>query len=476
MRKIYRNIIIWLTIVSWLTIPLQLPPAFAITVSEEEKLSDKFMREATRQFTFIEDPVLVDYLNSIGKRIGAELPPQPYQFRFFLIQKNGYNAFAGPGGVIFIFSDLLAAMETPGELAGIVAHEMMHVTSRHLSDRIDRSKQIGVVTLAGLVAAIALGAAGGGSAATALAVGSMATGQSMALAYSREDEMQADQLGLKVLTRAGYRPEGLVAVMKKIREKQWYGTREVPTYLRTHPASEERIAYISAWTERQVDLPEAISPQEQMEFDWIRTRVKALYGDKEQEMQFYAESVKKQPMDPLANYGYGLILARSGRFTEAAGYLKNTLAQRAFDSQLLIDLGRVYFQGGQFSESLKILESAMAIDAHNSDGLYYLGRTHLAKKKPAEAIAVFKKLVKVNPNHRDLMYFIGQAHGQLGNMAEAHYHLGRYHHQRGKVDQAIVQLEKALALANTIERKGTIEALLETLREEQAHQRKNKPE
>lgn len=470
----YKNIIIWLTLFTWLL--LRTAPVVAITISAEEKLSEKFMREATRQFTFIEDPVLVNYLNTIGKRINDQLPSHPYQFRFFLIKKNGYNAFAGPGGVIFIYSDLLAAMETPAELAGIVAHEMMHVTSRHISDRIDRSKQVGIVTLAGLVAAIALGAAGEGSAASALAVGSMATGQSMALAYSREDEMQADQLGLKVLTQAGYHPDGLVTMMNKIRQKQWYGTNEFPTYLRTHPASEERIAYISAWTERQKNLPKVVSKQEQMDFDWIRTRVRALYGEKEQEMRLYADDLSKHPTDPLANYGYGLLLARSGRFNEATNHLKKTLAQRAFDSQVLIDLGRVYFQGGNFAESLETLKGAMAIDPGNPDGLYYLGRTYLAQKKSAEATAAFEELIKINPRHRDLMYFAGQAYGQQGDMVEAYYHLGQYYHQQGKVDQAIVQLEKALALADRAQRKGDIAALLEKVRAEQTHQRKNKSE
>ena len=331
------------------------------------------------------------------------LPPQPYNFRFFLIKEDVYNAFAGPGGVIFINSGLLAAMESPDDLAGILAHEITHVLSRHISDRIDRSKQIGIVTLAGLVAAIALGAAGEGSAANAIMVGSMATGQSMALAYSREDEMQADQLGLKILIKAGYHPAGLVSMMKKIRQKQWYDTNQIPTYLRTHPASEERMVYISAWIERQKDLPEYLSEKGRADFDWIRTRVGALYGEKNQMLAHFSGEVKKRPEDPLAHYGYGLILGRSGRFGEAAVHLKKTIARRAFDAQLLIDLGRVYFLDGRFSEALGTLEGAVAIDPVNPDGLYYLGRTQLALNKTSEAIAAFENLLRINPNHRDLM-------------------------------------------------------------------------
>ncbi|MEA3232779.1 MAG: M48 family metalloprotease [Thermodesulfobacteriota bacterium] len=469
----YRRNITWLSIALWLAILVRSTPAAAITISEEEKLSEKFMHEVTRHFTFIEDPVLVNYLRTMGKRIIGVLPPQPYKFRFFLIKDNAYNAFAGPGGVIFVNSGLLAAMENPDELAGILAHEITHVLSRHISDRIDRSKQIGIATLAGLVAAIALGAAGEGSVASAMLMGSMATGQSMALAYSREDEMQADQLGLKILTKAGYHPVGLVSMMNKIRQKAWYDTNQIPTYLRTHPASEERIVYISAWIERQKDLPEPLSNKELTDFNWIRTRIKALYGEREQMLAYFSDDVKKRPADPLAHYGYGLILARSGRFKEAAAHLKKTLARRAFDAQLLVDLGRVYFLDGRFSEALGTLEGAVAIDPGNPDGLFYLGRTRLSLKKTSEALAAFEDLLRINSNHRDLMYFAGQAYGQQGNMEEAHYYLGRYFYNQGKIKPAIVQFKKAMDLAAKAARKSEIEALLKELRAERTRQLKS---
>jgi len=467
----YRNKIAWLSIVLWLAILVRSTPVAAITISEEEKLSEKFMREVTRHFTFIEDPVLLNYLNTVGKRIIDVLPPQPYKFRFYLIKEDAYNAFAGPGGVIFVNSGLLAAMENPDELAGILAHEITHVLSRHISDRINRSKQIGIATLAGLVAAIALGVAGEGSVASAMVMGSMAAGQSMALAYSREDEMQADQLGLKILIKAGYHPAGLVSMMKKIRQRQWYDTNQVPTFLRTHPASEARMGDISAWIERQKDLPEPLSEKDRTDFNWIRTRVRALYGEKNQTLAYFSDDIKKRPTDPLAHYGYGLILARSGRFKEAAVHLKRTLAHRAFDAQLLIDLGRVYFLDGRFSEALGTLSGAAVIDPGNPDGLYYLGRTRLSLKKTSEAIVAFEDLLRINPDHRDLMYFAGQAYGQQGNMEEAYYYLGRYYYSQGKIKPAIVQLEKAMGLTAKAERKSEIEALLKELRAERTHQR-----
>ncbi len=446
-------------------------PVWAMTISEEEVLSEKFMREASKRFTFIDDPVILRYITTIGRSVVSVLPRHPYKFRFFAIKDNTYNAFAGPGGVIFINSGLLVAMENPSELAGILGHEIIHVYSRHISDRVDRSKQIGIVTLAGLVAAIALGAAGVGAAANAVAVGSMAAGQSMALAYSREDEMQADQLGLKILVKAGYHPAGLVSMLTKIREKQWVDTQQVPAYLRTHPAAEDRIAYINAWIDGQKELPAPIAKEKRMAFDWIRTRVSALYGDKNEVMAKFAADVKENPTDSLINYGYGLVLARAGHYQKAVQHLKKALALRVFDADLLVDLGRVYFLDGQFHAAVETLEGALGIDSENLDGRYYLGRTHLALKQFPEAIAIFKDLLRTNPNHRDLIYFASQAYGQQGNLKEAYYYLGRHYYRLGRTKQAIFQLEKAVALADDSKRKKEIEDMLKELRAERARQR-----
>ncbi|RTZ98377.1 MAG: hypothetical protein DSY90_04505 [Deltaproteobacteria bacterium] len=470
MKRIHNPIALVAIILSILMV-IQSVPAWAITISEEEVLSEKFMREAHKRFTFIDDPVIIRYITTIGNRIVKVLPRHPYKYRFYVIKEDRYNAFAGPGGVVFINSGLLAAMDNPGELAGILGHEIIHVYSRHLSDRVDRSKQIGIVTLAGLVAAIALGVAGVGAAANAMAIGSVAAGQSLALAYSREDEMQADQLGVKILVEAGFPPAGLASMLAKIRQKQWVDSQQVPAYLRTHPASGDRIAYINAWIDaRKGSLPVS-STKDLAEFHWLRTRVFALYGNKNEVLDTFAASVKKRPDDVFANYGYGLVLARVGHYQESLRYLKKALAHRVFDADLLVDIGRVYFLDGQFEAASNTLEGAQGINPDNADGKYYLGRTRLALKKIPEAVAIFEDLLHTNPTHRDLMYFAGQAYGQQGNMGAAYYYLGRYYYERGRARQAIVQLKKAVELTHDAKRIKKIREMLKELRSELARKR-----
>jgi len=189
--------------------------ASCITIKEEEELSREFMKVVRKHFKVIRDPLIVNYVNEIGQKIVSAFPPQPFEYHFHVIKDHAYNAFAAPAGHIFINSGLVEAMETEEELAGILGHEVAHASCRHISQKIERSSKIGLATLAGIAAGIFLGIGGSGTAANAISIGSVAASQSASLAYSRENERQADQVGLKYMTKAGYSGKGLLMVLKK---------------------------------------------------------------------------------------------------------------------------------------------------------------------------------------------------------------------------------------------------------------------
>ncbi|MGA6927415.1 MAG: M48 family metalloprotease, partial [Desulfosarcina sp.] len=149
---------------------VNVPDGLSLTIQEERELAEEFMAVVRTQFPLIEDTIIVNYVNQLGQRILAAVPPQPFDYQFHVLREDVYNAFATPAGHIFINSGLFAALESEEELAGIIGHEIAHVTCRHISDRIESSKKIGMATLAGMVAGVLLGAGGAGAAASALTV------------------------------------------------------------------------------------------------------------------------------------------------------------------------------------------------------------------------------------------------------------------------------------------------------------------
>ena len=431
--------------------------AHSITIKEEEELSRQMMVAIYKYFDIIDDPMVVDYVNTIGKRILATLPQQPFRYKFHVINDDVYNAFATPAGQIFIYTGLINAMEEEEEIAGILGHEIAHVYCRHISQRIERQKKMGWANLAGLAAGVLLGVGGASEASQAVTMGSQAAAQSAELAYTRDDEMQADQFGVKFVTGAGYNAEGLLKILKKIRAKTWFGSDQIPTYLKTHPAVEDRIAFIGSWIESYNATAKPIPAVKQDNFIRIHTRVETRYGDEDVVLSRLQAEVARKPGDPLAHYRYGLILARSGKRTEAIREMRVALTKRAFDPYILKDLGWIYFLDGQSPQALKTLKSACGMIPKDPECVFYLGRTQLEMGNSAEAIANFRTLTQQYPDFIPAYYYLGQSLGQQRQLGDAHYYLGVYYLRKRDFKNARIQLRQALKHLENAERRKQVE-------------------
>ena len=440
--------------------------AAGITIQEEETLGQEFMKYASRQYRTIQDPAITRYINRIGRQLLAQLPSQPFQYRFFVIQQDVYNAFAGPAGNIFINSGLIEAMDNEDELAGILAHEITHVKARHISQRIERSSRMQWATLAGMVAGIFLGIGGSGEVGNALSIGSMAAGQSASLAYSREDEMQADELGINTLTVAGYSGAGMMTMLKKIRDKQWFGSSDVPSYLMTHPAVDDRLAYLDTWIQGHPEALKLMTNRDNSEFLRVRTRLIAAYSNPASALRRMKASIKKYPDDPIINHGYGIALARNDQPKEGLIYVKKALETNPFDATMLKDLGEIAFMGGQYETALKALEGSKGIDPNDFETFFLLGRTRLELGEYAQAADALKESLEKQPNSIQTLYYLGEAYGKDGRMGDAHYYLGRYYHERGDFKTAAFHLRQVIKYSNDPLQKAEAEEMLSKARRE----------
>jgi len=434
--------------------------ALCITIQEEEEMSREVMKVIMKHYELIHDPLIVNYINEMGQKIVSALPPQPFEYHFYVVKNHEYNAFATPAGHVFVNSGLLEAMENEEELAGILSHEIAHVVCRHISQKIDRAQKIGIATLAGVAAGILLGVGGSATAANAITMGSAAAGQSLELSYSREDEFQADQIGLVCLTKAGYTGEGLLSMLKKLWSRRWFGPDQIPTYLTTHPATEERMANIDTWLEQNKKI-EAHSND--YNFSKAHARLVAVYGDKGVALRKFKAEVEKHPEDPLAHYGYGLILARTGDRKDAIDHLKKALVKNAFDSYMLKDLGQIYFFDGRYQDALNTLESAASISPNDSEVFFYLGRAQMELGRLHEAAVTFEELIEKKHDYPRAFYSLGETYGKLGRLDEAHYCLGVYYQKKDDVKNAVFHLKRALELMGDPNKREKIEKMLKEI-------------
>jgi beta-barrel assembly-enhancing protease len=433
-----------------------------ITIQQEEDLSRDFMKLIMAHYEFIKDPVIVNYVNDVGQKLVATLGPQPFSYHFYVIKDDTYNAFATPAGHIFIYSGLLQALDSEEELACIFGHEISHVLCRHISQKIERSEKANIATIAGVVAGVLLGTAGASAAGNALTVGSVAAGQAYALAYSREDERQADQIGLNLLRKAGYNGKGLISTLKKMRSQEFFGSTQIPTYLKTHPGSEERMGYIDTWLEKHKQKIKANI--DDYYFNRAHTRLVAMYGDEGVALRQFKSEIDHHPDDPLANYGYALTLERKGDHKAAEKYLKAALEKRAFDPYILKDLGRLYFLDGNYQQAFTILDGAASINSNDPDILFYLGRTQVELGHLTDAVETFEKLASKQQNYPRLYYALGETYWKLGKQGDAHYCLGLHYKNNNDFKNAVFHLEKALENIDDPYKKAKVEELLKEMR------------
>ena len=432
-------------------------PVYGLTIKEEEKLGNEFLSQIKRQVTLISDPMILQYIRDVGSRIIECLPNQLFQFKFYILYEKSVNAFAVPGGHIFINSGLLEIMETEEELAAILAHEMTHVICRHISERLDQAKLTNIATLAGVIAGIMLG----GEAGSAITLGSIAAGQTYELSYSRENEREADQNGLRYLTEAGYSALGMINILKKMRKQDWLNVAQVPTYILTHPVSEERIVAIDHFLESHPHLIQNSIAIDRNHFKKIKARLIALYGDIENQSKIQKD-VQEHPTDPYAHYSYGLFLARTGKRKEAITHLKTVLKYKAFDQDILRDLAHVYYSEGVYDAALSTLESVFALHPNDMKIFFMIGRCHVELAHYSEAIQIFHKIMDTYPDYPNIKYYLGHVYGKVGDLGNSHYYIGCFYKHEGNNRSAKFHLNQAL-IHDKSNRKSEIEDMLKTL-------------
>ena len=420
-------------------------PAWAISVVDEKKMAGEFMKAICRQNQLIKDPMAVALVTEVGKRIVDQLPPQPFPFSFYIVNDDQFNAFASPAGNIFVYRGLITALDNVDELAGILAHESGHAVCRHVSQMIDRSKVVNIGTLAGVLAGVLVGTTGGSDAGQAVVMGSMAAAQTSMLAFSRENETEADQKGLLFTQAAGFSPRGLLTGLEKIRSSDWAGSEKVPGYLKTHPGSGERIVYISSWLDKHEKTSVPDNGMAPFRFDLVKYRLAALYGHVDETKQNFMHYLQKKPDDPAVHYGMAVLMARISRLDEALEHIRLALAQRVFDPYLLLEAGYIYLLAENGEKAFTLMNGLEKIPQVATQAIYYQARALLLMGQVNQAEpGLLRTLQTAGQIFPRAYYFMADVARQKGRTDESHYYLGRYYNEIRSAKNAMFHLRKSI--------------------------------
>lgn len=423
---------------------------YALTIDEEKQLGDQAIQEVLKQYTVVRDPFLLNYLNQIGQDILKYAAPLPYPFHFYIIKSPELNAFAIPGGHIFVSSGLIELMDEEGEMAGLLGHEITHIIHHHVSKMMDQQKKIGL----GALAAILLGAlAGDPRISGAVLSGSLATAQTLALKYSREDEEDSDAYGFKYMTKAGFDPKYMVTLFDKLRRWGSFGSEGVPTYMVTHPLTADRMSHIEDLLHQYADQG-PWTRKSSRAFRRFMTVILTKYGNIQRAKNHFQLWDKDSGSSFWGHYGQGWIDIQQGNFDAAKIQFEKALEESPREAFLLRDLGETYFKKGDLDGAVEKLGEAAVLDPKDGLTAFLLGQVYELKGQNSLALENFQRALRLGMEGEELYYHLGMINGKLNNLASGHYYLGRSFWARGDSIKALFHYKKALSYAgnNTVQR------------------------
>ncbi len=415
------------------------------TIKDEKEYGEKFNVLVRSRLPLIQDPEVVGYVQGIVDKLQAGMRAQFFPFTVSVLRHNAVNAFATPGGYVFVHTGLIMAMRSESELAGVIAHELAHVTQRHIAGRIEAMQPLGILSIVGALA----GAFLGGEAGAGVMAGTMAASQAAMLKYSRSDESEADQVGMNYMVAAGYDPKGMVGAFEVIGKKQWMMGSTIPAYLSTHPDVNERIRTLS---QRLASLPpdKRVRKVDNSRFFRVQALVRARYGDLAPAARAFEEQLTHPETKCIAYMGLGILASRQNRILDATKAFDQAMQCSPNDQLFVREAGCFHYTKGDNKLGQKLLAQAVAMDRKDIMALYYYSRSLADNGNVGQAIEYIREVLRQIPEDSDIHEYLARLYGQQNDLFQANLHMaysGLYSNNRKKVDQFHSKL-KSMALSS----------------------------
>lgn len=411
----------------------------AFTLDDEKKLGKEFYDKLEKHQAILHDQRVTAYVATVGNKILANSQRLPYEYRFSVIKSQAVNAFATPGGYVYINQGLLTLVESESELAGVLAHEIAHINARHIADAIEKSKKLSIATLAAILAGVFLG--GGADLGVAVTAFSIAGLQSMSLKYSREHEEAADRLGMAYLVSAGYDAKSMLDFLKIMRRYEYY-SNTIPSYFLTHPGTDERIRYLDA--EIQTTYTRRGKESIVGNLKRIQTLVILQSRDYHGNLKNFQNNLKKNPNDVDDLFGLAVTCEKLGQTSEAFQSFHKAYALSPSDPDILREMGIAYYHAGKAKEATGYLQEALKHDPDNVISLLYLARSCEAVGNNVQAIVLFKELEGKAIEDDDVYYTMAMIYGKTNHPYESHYYFGKYFRRKLKRESALFHFQAAM--------------------------------
>lgn len=412
---------------------------------EEATLGADVYRQLRRQGVLLEDLLVESYLQELGSRIAAHSGTPEQRFHFFLVRNDAINAFAVPGGYIGINAGLWVATDEESELASVLAHEIAHVTQRHIARRMEAMRGMNWATAAAVVAAI-LASGGNPEVAQAALSSGMAVSVDQTINFTLRNELEADRVGIGMLAEAGFDPRAMATFFEEIERQSRFYESAYGEFIRTHPVSSARISEALSRAQR-LSVP---SQPDATRYHLMQARVRALSLGAAQpdDAIRYFQAARRNATGvraEAADYGLALSQARIGQTAAAQAIAERYAAVARPAAPWLLLLAQTQARQGALDAALTTLARAERTTSEHPAVMLLTAEYQLQAGEPAAARQTLLAERFTGSAASTRLRLLAQAADEANQSGAAHYYLAEHYLQEDRPQDAALQLRLALA-------------------------------
>lgn len=418
-----------------------------LSPAAEKRLGRAFMSSVRASEVVIDDPYLSSYIRQLGHQLASNSDAAGGHFEFFMIDSNSINAFAGPYGYIGINSGLILATQSEGELASVLAHEIAHVSQKHLMRAFDTASQMGVTTAAMILAAIILGASGSADASIAAIASAQATMVQQQINFTRSNEKEADHVGMQILSKSQFDPRDMPSFFSRLTEANRIYESGAPEILRTHPVTTDRIADSMG----RADQYPYRQYQSNLAYHFVRASLKAKSFRQPGEAVNYFKAVLddgRYRSQDGTRYGYAIALTLNQNYAKADALLSALMREHPNEVGLIIAQADLQRREGKYDAATALLKAALQQKPDNYPLKFNFAEILLASGKANEALTEIASLARWHPADPPLRKLYAQIAKEAGEQVTSREQLAEYLYLMGDTEPAIQQLRLALSEDN----------------------------
>ncbi|TBU91906.1 M48 family metalloprotease [Phytopseudomonas dryadis] len=434
-----------------------------VSPQQEYQLGRAWLSIVRGQVSQLSDPQLKDFVESSVYRLAETSQVQDRRLEFVLLNSPQINAFAAPGGIIGVNGGLFLHAQTEGEYASVLAHELAHLSQRHFARGLEAQQRMQLPVMAAMLAGIVAAAAGAGDAGIAAIASTQAAAIQEQRRFSRQNEQEADRIGLVNLEKAGYDPRSMPSMFERLMRQYRYD-RMPPEFLLTHPVSESRIAD----TRNRAEQYQAGGTQDSLRYQLMRARVQLIYEETPgiAAKRFRAMLDENDKLE-AARYGLAIAQIKGSQYDGARETLQPLLQKSPNDityNLAQIDLDTA---ANRLPDAQQRIDRLLELYPNN----YPLNQARidlmLKQRRIQDAERALDALLKRRMKDPDVWYQVAEVRGLSGNTIGLHQARAEYFALVGDYNQAIDQLDLAKRRAsNNFQLASRIDARQKELAEE----------